>query len=150
MTVSITGIPDERKFVRYIAMRNAPRDTLIYGVHPNSHKALQEYEDLVTALGGGNETIDDLSDMAIYHANAVASVTPFVSCMQSGMLTINQTMHIVNLLAVANGDDAPVAIQPEEITVQDYLTTLSTAIATLQATQAAMQQAAMMLQGGGE
>lgn len=147
MTVSITGISDERKFVRYIAMRNAPRDTMVFGVHPNSHKALQEYDDLVTALGGGNETIDDLSDMATYHANAVASVTPFVACMQACMQVINDTMHIVNLLAIAAGDDAPFAIPAEEINVQDYLTTLATAIATLQATQAAMTQAAAMLQG---
>lgn len=150
MTVSITGIPDERKFVRYIAMRNAPRDTMVYGVHPNSHKALQEYADLVTALSGGSQTIDDLSDMATYHANAVASVTPFVACMQACMLTINQTMHIVNLLAVATGEDAPFGIVPEEITVPDYLATLSATITALQATQAAMQQAAAALQGGGE
>lgn len=148
MTVSITTIADERKFNTYLGMRNAPRDTMVYGVHPNSHKALQEYAALVLALSGGDETTEDLSSMAEYHANAIASVTPFVAAMQASMQTINDTMHIVNLLATATGQDAPFAIEAEEITVPDYLTTLATAIATLQATQAAMQQAAQALGGG--
>lgn len=156
MTVAISTISDERQFVQYMAMRNAPRDTLVYGVHPNSHKALAEYAVLLEALQGGHEATDeepwttvDLSGMATYHANAIASVTPFVAAMQVSMATINSTMHIVNLLAVATGQDAPFAIEAEEITVQDYLTTLATAITTLQAAQTAMQQAAQAL-GGGE
>lgn len=149
MTVQISTINDERTFNRYLTMRNAPRDTMVYGVHPNAHKALEQYANLVTALSGGSETIDDLSSMATYHANTVASVTPFVAAMQAAMQTINDTMHIVNLLATATGQDAPFAIEAEDITVQQYLTTLATAISTLQATQTATQQAAQAL-GGGE
>lgn len=147
MTVSITTIADERKFNAYLRMRNASRDTMVYGVHPNSHKALAEYAALVLALPGGDETTEDLSGMADYHTSAVASVTPFVAAMQVSMRTINDTMHIVNLLAAAAGQDAPFSIAAEEVTVQDYLTTLATAITTLQATQAAMQQAAQALGG---
>lgn len=147
MTVSISTIQDERKSRKYMDMRNAPMLSMVYGVHPNSHKALKEYADLITALTGGNETIDDLSDMATYHANAVASVTPFVAAMQVCMRTINETMHIVNLLAVANEQDAPFAIESEEVSIPDYLVTLATAIATLQAAQTAMQQIAQSMSG---
>lgn len=142
MTVAITTINNERLFKRYMDLRNAPRDTLVYGVHPNAHKALVEYDALTTALAG------DLSGMAEYHANAVASVAPFVAALQAAMHTINDTMHIVNLLATATGQDAPFAIPAEEITVQDYIATLQDAIDTLTATMQATQQAAQALGGG--
>jgi len=147
MTVSITTIQDERKFRKYMEMRNEPMLSMVYGVHPNSHKALHEYNDLEIALGGGNETIEDLSSMAVYHSNAVAAVLPFVAAMQRCMETINHTMHIVNVMAVSGGADAPFAIEQEEVSIPDYLTTLATAIATLQATQTAMQQIAQSMSG---
>lgn len=77
----------------------------------------------------------------------MASVTPFVAAMQVCMRTINETMHIVNLLAVANEQDAPFAIESEEVSIPDYLVTLATAIATLQAAQTAMQQIAQSMSG---
>ena len=44
----------------------------------------------------------------------------------------------------------PFNIPAKEISIQDYLTTLATAIATLQATQAAMMQIAQNRGGGSE
>lgn len=147
MTVSITTIQDERKFRKYMEMRNAPMLSMVHGVHPNSQKALYEYNDLEIALSGGNETIENLESMAEYHNNAVAAVLPFIAAMQRCMETINKTMHIVNLMAIASGADAPFAIESEEVSIPDYLTTLATAIATLQATQTAMQQIAQSMSG---
>jgi hypothetical protein len=149
MTVQISTINDERIFNRYLAMRHAPRDTLVFGVHPNAHKALVEYEYLTIALSGGNDSIDDLSSMATYHAGAVAAVTPFIAALRAAMKTINDTMHIVNVLAAATGQDAPFAIEPEEITVQAYIATLQSAVATLTATAQATAAIAQQL-GGGE
>lgn len=142
MTVQITTINDERIFKRYMDLRNAPRDTLVTGVHPNSHKALREYDTLLEAMTG------DLSGMAEYHASAVAGVAPFVAALQAAMHTINDTMHIVNLLATATGQDEPFAIPPEEITVASYIETLQDAIDTLTATMQATRQAAQALGGG--
>ena len=102
----------------------------------------------MTALSGGAEGIDDLSGMAEYHNNVVAAVTPFITAMQACMLTINQTMHIVNVLAAATGQDPVFTVEPEEITIQDYIATLQSAIATLTATAQATQQAAASLGGG--
>ena len=147
MTVSISTTPDERLFIRYINMRNAPRDTLTYGVYPNSHKALREYDELVTALTGGDETIDDLSGMATYHANAIASVTPFIQAMQACMQSINKTMHVVNLLAILAGEDKIFLIDPEELTIQDYLTGLQETIDTLTSTVQTTQQIVQSMQG---
>lgn len=129
---------------------------MVFGVHPNSHKALALYDELTIALSGGHEateeepwTIADLSDMATYHANTISTVLTFVQTMQACMQAINGTMHIVNLLAQATGQDEIFAIPPEETDVPTYLATLDSAIATLQATKATTIGAAQLL-GGGE
>lgn len=150
MTVTVNNVLDERNFVNYIAMRNAPRDTLTFGVQPNSRKALGEYDLLTAALTGGNETIEDLSAFYQYHVDVIGPVLPFITALQVCMQTINDTMHIVNLLAVAQGKDRVFGIEPEEIDVMAYITTLQGAIATLTATAQATQQAAQLLAGGND
>lgn len=145
MTIEIASLPDERLFVQYINARNAPRDVMVHGVHPNSHKALQLYDELTALLSPGG----DLEDMATYHANTISTVLTFVQTMQACMQAINGTMHIVNLLAQATGQDEIFAIPPEETDVPTYLATLDSAIATLQATKATTIGAAQLL-GGGE
>lgn len=74
-----------------------------------------------------------------------------MAAIQVSISVTNDTMQIINLLSALTQPNEPIpfAIPASEITVPDYLTTLATAIATLQATQAAMQQAAQAL-GGGE
>jgi hypothetical protein len=144
MTIEISTLPDERKFVQYIAARNAPRDVMAYGVHPNNHKALQLYDQLTALLAPGGE----LEDMAVYHTNTISTVLTFVQTMQACMTAINGTMHIVNLLAQATGQDEIFAIEAEEIDVPAYLDMLDDAIATLQTTKATTQAAAQMLGGG--
>ena len=136
MTVQIQSIEDERKFQKYIAARSAPLLTMVTGVHPNAHKALQQYDDLIALLGEGGE----LASLAAYHVNSVAAVSPFIAVMQSAMHVINKTMHTVNLLAVANSQAAPFSIPAEEpaVTVESYVATLQSAIATLTATLTAM------------
>jgi len=144
MTIEISALPDERKFVQYIAARNEPRDVMVYGVHPNNHKALKLYDDLTALLSPGGA----LEDMATYHTNTISTVLTFVQTMQACMQAINGTMHIVNLLAMATGQDEIFAIEPEDIDVATYLDMLDDAIATLQTTKATTQAAAAILGGG--
>lgn len=146
MTIEISTLADERLFAAYMAARNAPRDVMVFGVHPNNHKALQLYTDLTALLSPGGE----LEGMATYHTTTVSTVLTFVQTMQSCMQAINGTMHIVNLLAMATGQDEIFAIEPEVIDVPAYLDMLDSAIATLQTTKATTQAAAQMLAGGGQ
>ena len=138
MTVQIQSVEDERKFQKYIAARSASLTTMVTGVHPNAHKALQQYDELIALLSEGGE----LASLAAYHANSVAAVSPFINVLKSAMHVLNSTMHTVNLLAVANSQDAPFAIPAEEpaVTVESYVATLQAAIATLTATLQAMAQ----------
>ena len=141
----ITTITDEQVFQQYASMRNAPRDTLVYGVYPNCDKADAQYESLVLALGGGNETTPDLSAYAAYHAQITASVAPFIAAIQSGMSVIHDSMHITNVLAQMTNQPKGFAIEDDAITLQDYMTTLQAAIATLTATIQTVEQL-----GGGQ
>lgn len=136
MTVQIQSVEDERKFRKYMDARNGPLTTMVTGVHPNVHKTLQQYDELLDLLGEGGE----MASLAAYHANSVAAVSPFIAVMQSAMHVINGTMHTVNLLAVANNQDAPFAIPAEEpaVTVESYVATLQSAIVTLTATLTAV------------
>ncbi len=134
--INIAELNDERRFVRYTQLRNAPRDTLVSGVHPNVHKCLAEYQVLVTALTG------DLSDMATYHASATASVAPFIAALMAAMKVINDTMHVVNILAAATNQEAPFAIEAERVTAAGYVALLQSAISTLTATAQTAQAVA--------
>ena len=159
MTIVIQSLSDASAFRRYEEMRNTPRRILENGVHPNGEAALAAYETLMIALSGGHEateeepyTVENMSAYAEFYDNTLAQVAPFVSAMQVCMETTNATMHIVNLLSAATNPNEPIpfSIPADDITIPEYLAMLSTTIATLQATQAAMQQAAAFIQGGGE
>lgn len=127
---------DERLFNQYLGLRNAPRDTLVFGVHPNARKALEQYVELEARLSS------DLDAFAEYHATVTAAVDPFIDALRAAMSTVNDTMHMVNALALASGQDAIFAIENEQIDAATYVASLQNTIATCQATIATLQQMA--------
>lgn len=156
MTITIATLTDLTKLKQYENMRDAPRRSLEHGVYPNGEKALSEYALLLEALQGGHiateeepYTVEDLSAFAEFHTNTLAQVSAFVAAIQVSIHVSNDTMQIINLLSSLTQPDEqiPFNIPAREISIPDYLTTLATAIATLQATQAAVQQAAQVLGG---
>ncbi len=158
MTIALTTLADVTKFDRYRKMRDAAKLFLEHGVFPNGDAALIAYGRLLEALQGGHEateeepyTVEDLSDYAEFHAKTLAQVSSFVAAIQVSISVSNDTMQIINLLSSLAQPDEPIpfSIPAKEISIPDYLTTLGTAIATLQATQAAMMQIAQNI-GGGE
>lgn len=76
----------------YAAMRNAPRDTMGYGVYPNCVKALTDY----TALQSWLAEHDDLS---ADHAAMIAAVAPHIETLQQAMQTIVATMQAIERAA---------------------------------------------------
>lgn len=158
MTITLTTLADVTKFDRYRKMRDAAKLFLEHGVFPNGDAALIAYGRLLEALTGGHVateeepyTVENLSDYAEFHAKTLAQVSAFVAAIQVSISVSNDTMQIINLLSALTQPDEPIpfSIPAKEISIPDYLTTLGTAIATLQATQAAMMQIAQNL-GGGE
>ncbi len=158
MTITLTTLTDVTRFDRYRKMRDAAKLFLEHGVFPNGDAALIAYGQLLEALTGGHVateeepyTVEDLSDYAQFHANTLAQVSSFVAAIQVSIGVTNNTMQIINLLSALTQPDEPIPfnIPAKTITIPDYLTTLGTAIATLQATQAAMMQVAQNM-GGGE
>jgi uncharacterized protein YifE (UPF0438 family) len=146
MTIIISTLTDLTKLHRYEDMRDAPRRFLEHGVFPSGDAAIIAYGRLLEALQGGHEateeepyTIEDLSAFAEFHTNTLAQVSAFVAAIQVSIHVSNDTMQIINLLSSLTQPDEPIPfnIPEREITIPDYLTTLATAIATLQATQAA-------------
>lgn len=147
MSIQITDFEDEFAALAYLQARNAPRDTIRYGVRPNAVKAMAEYDRLLTALQGGDVEagIPDMSAMATYHANAVAPVTPFVDLMQAAMHILIDTPALINQLALMQGQTvAPMGAEiNEQINPVEYG-------ALLQSTVAAIQAVGALMQGGGE
>lgn len=80
------------KNIEYAAMRNAPRDTMRYGVYPNAVKALDEYAALQVWL-------TDNPDWQQPHADIVAAVLPYVVTLQQAMMTIVTTMQAIESAA---------------------------------------------------
>lgn len=78
--------------IEYATMRNAPRDTMRYGVYPNSVKALDDYAALEAWL-------TDHSDMADSHAAMIAAVAPHIATLQESMQTIISTMQMIEQAA---------------------------------------------------
>ena len=144
MTIQISDVETEGAFNRYLAARNAPRDTIVYGVHPNAVKCLVEYDSLAVALGGGEGTIEDMSQFATYHANIVAAVTPFITMMYHAMELLRDTPMLINALAASQGEFPPFnALGVEKVDPVAYGTLLAE-------TGAAIQAVGAILQGGGE
>ena len=152
MTITIDSLAQEEKAKRYFLMRNAPLEVMVNGIHSNGHAALAAYDGLLIALSGGHVAteeepygIEDMSEFAPYHSMATAPVQPFIATMYQCMRVLNDSMHIVDVLAVRTGRNPPFAIEPEDVSVATYLATLQTAIATLTATVATTQQIATQL-----
>lgn len=147
MTISIADFTDEFAALAYLQARNAPRDTIRYGVRPNAVKCLAEYAYLLTALQGGDaETgVPDMSAIAAYHANAVAGVTPFVDLMQHAMRIIIDTPALINQLALMQGQTVP----PMGAEINEPVNPTQYA-ALLMSTVAAIQAVGALMQGGGE
>lgn len=147
MTIAISSFDDEFAALAYLQARNAPRDTIRYGVRPNAIKCLSEYAYLLTALEGGDtETgVPDMSNMAAYHTNAVAAVAPFVDLMQDAMRILIDTPALISQLALMQGQT--VAPMGQEINDQVDPTEYG---ALLLSMVAAIQAVGALMQGGGE
>lgn len=78
--------------IEYATVRNAPRDTMRYGVYPNADKALREYQALQAWLA-------DNPDWQQPHAEMVAAVLPHVTALQAAMTTIVTTMQAIERAA---------------------------------------------------
>jgi len=87
MTIEITTAADERTYSNYLVARDAPRLTMAHGVYPNAVKALNEYDNLLQRLTGG-----DLAQYGEYHVNLTAAVTPYIQTLYSAMATIVSVM----------------------------------------------------------
>lgn len=147
MSIQITDFPSEFLALGYIQARNAPRDTIRYGVRPNAIKCMAEYGRLLTALQGGDEEngVPDMSGMADYHATALAPVTPFVDLMQAAMEILIDTPALINQLALMQGETVPPmgAEINDQVDPTEYGALLMSMVAAIQAVGALMQ-------GGGE
>lgn len=80
------------KNIEYATMRNAPRDTMRFGVYPNAVKVLAEYVTL-------QQWLTDNPDWQQSHADMIATVTPHITTMQQSMQTIVATMQAIEAAA---------------------------------------------------
>lgn len=80
------------KNIEYANMRNAPRDTMRYGVYPNAAKALEQYQELQAWL-------TDNPDWQQPHADMVSAVLPHITTLQNAMQTIVDTMQSIEQAA---------------------------------------------------
>lgn len=95
------------KNIEYATMRNAPRDTMRYGVYPNAVKALEQYQELQSWLV-------DNPDWQQPHANMVAAVLPHVTALQAAMMTIVTVMLAIEKAAPGTfGIELPAEEKPE-------------------------------------
>lgn len=125
----------------YKHLRNAPRDTINFGVRPNAIKCLDEYATLQVALGGGGNGVPDISGMAESFATVTGPVTPFITLLQYAMQIIVQTPMIVDQTAAMQGMIvAPFGVDiSEPLDYADYAQMLTDAAAAIVATGQAMQ-----------
>jgi len=125
----------------YKRLRNAPRDTINFGVRPNAVKCLAEYATLQTALGGGADGVPDISALAAQFNEVTKNVTPFIVLLQFAMRIIIQTPQIVDQAAAAQGMIVPpfgVDIG-KPLDYAEYVTMLQQAAAAIVTTGQAMQ-----------
>lgn len=143
MSIQISNIDDEIAALVYLQARNAPRDGIRYGVRPNCIDVINKYNRLLVGLQGGDAEagIPDMSAMAAYHANAVASVTPFVDLMQDAMRILIDTPALINQLALLQGETVPPmgAEINDQIDPAEYGALLASMVAAIQAVGALMQ-----------
>lgn len=145
MSIQITDFNDEFAALAYLQARNAPRDTIRYGVRPNAIKCIDENKRLTIALNGGDVEagIPDMSAMLAYHVSAVAAVLPFVDLMQAAMQILIDTPALINQLAMLQGQ----TVRPMGEEITDTINPADYA-ALLQSTVAAIQAVGALMQGG--
>lgn len=145
MSIQITDFQDEFAALAYLQARNAPRDTIRYGVRPNAIKCIDENKRLMTALNGGDVEagIPDMSAMLAYHVNAVAAVLPFVDLMETAMRILIDTPALINQLAAMQGQTVP----PMGAEINEQINPVEYG-ALLQQTVAAIQAVGQLMQGG--
>lgn len=86
MTISLKNATEENELIRYLAARDAPRQTMAHGVYPNAKKALAEYDALLALLGS------DMSKFVDYHDELTKEVKLYVGMLQDALTTIVATM----------------------------------------------------------
>ena len=117
----------------YKNLRNAPRDTINYGVRPNAIKCLAEYALLQIALAGGNESVPDISGFAEMFTAVTSPVTPFITLLQFAMRIIIDTPVLVDQMAT----EQEMLVLPFSVTASDpvnleeYITMLQEAVEAL-------------------
>lgn len=125
----------------YKRLRNAPRDTINFGVRPNAIKCLAEYATLQTALSGGGDGIPDISALSESFATVTEPVAAFVTLLQFAMRIIIQTPRIIDQAAAAQGMIVPpfgIDIS-QPLDPADYAAMLGEAAAAIMATGQALQ-----------
>lgn len=141
MTIQITDVATETEVLAYIEARNASRTTIANGVVPNAKKALVEYDWLVTALEGGDESagMPDMSIFVDYHNGVVADVAPFITLLQRCMEVLVMTPALINQGARAQGKVAPFGEGiTDTVDPTEYGALLSGTVAAIQAVAVAL------------
>ena len=91
--IKIKNATEEIEFDKYKAARDAPRQTMAFGVYPNAKKALVEYDALIGLLSG------DMAKFESYHEEVTKEVKLYVGMLQEALTTIVQTMEGIELAA---------------------------------------------------
>lgn len=118
----------------YKRLRNAPRDTVNFGVRPNAEKCLAEYDLLQLALAGGDGNVIDISSMAEQFASVTAPVTPFITLLQCALRIVAQTPQVVDQAAAGQGMLVPpFGVDSEPLEIADYARMLTEAAAAIAA-----------------
>lgn len=86
MTISLRNATEENELIRYLAARDAPRQTMQFGVLPNCKKALVEYDAFVTLLTG------DMAKFSEYNEAVAMEIKFYVGILRPALETIISTM----------------------------------------------------------
>jgi len=133
MAIEISTLSDEGALRSYLDARNAPRDTITFGVRPNCIKAIAEYENLVASLSGDDDH-EDMSAYLDYHNSVVSQVSPFIEVMKCAMKIMRDTPQLVDQLAVAQEQDAPFGVVADDmLDPADYAAMLSNTLTAISA-----------------
>lgn len=127
-------LEQEQIELAYQAYRNAPRNIIVTGVRPNAIQCLKAYENLQTALNGGDGEIIDISSKTEQFSIITASVTPFIALLQAAMQLIILTPQFVDQVAASQGMTIPPFGVNEPVNPADYIAAIQNAITVLQTT----------------
>jgi len=134
MIIQISTIEDESAYNAYLTARNAPRDTIIHGVRPNSIKTIAEYETLLVSLQ------NEMFEFADYHVGVVSPVAPFIEIMQCAMMIMRDTPSLINQGARAQGIFPPFGEDLKDtVELNDYAALLTNTVTAIQGVASALQ-----------